>query len=329
MKNDFKPLFAVLFLFLILLAALAGCVRKGSTPVTAGLAQEAASALTKTLPANLGAVSTPTRTVTHAPAASSLVVKTLEGTSLPPIVLTQVTPQDTPTPEPTVREKYFPAAQIQILAPGHLSQLASPLTVRASVIPGAGNLVHLQLVGEDGRLIHDRVLKMMQTESGWVNLQEEIEFEINTAGESAMLVITTTDEFDRRIAQSASEVFLIQIGKSDVRPNDFSKTPYVFTTPKKDSAVKGGVVHVEGYAHAYNSNPIILELLTESGGVMETQLVKIPRNAESLNYVPFSADIPFHVDISTPVRLSIRQRSLLIPGIDIALSSQLLTLEPN
>jgi hypothetical protein len=56
--------------------------------------------------------------------------------------------------------------------------------------------------------------------------------------------------------------------------------------------------------------------------------VKLPRNPNQLNYLPFTADIPYDVGIDTPVRLSIRQRSITLPNIDIALSSQMITLEP-
>ncbi|MRR29756.1 hypothetical protein EG834_05425, partial [bacterium] len=251
----------------------------------------------------------------------TMVIKTLEGTSIPPIVLTQPTPEDTATLEPTVDEKNFPNALIQIIEPGSMSQLASPFTVQASVVPGAGRLVSMQLFGEDGRLIHDQLLRLSTADSGWSNLVEEIKFEIPSAGESAMLVISTHDEFDRPITQAATQIFLMQIGKSDINGYDFIKQPYIVKSFKDEAVISGGVVKVTGFAHSYNSNPLIIELLTESGGVMETQLVKLPRGSENLNYVPFSAEIPYDVGITTPVRMTIRQRSLLLPNIDNALAS--------
>jgi len=309
-----------------LLASLTGCAKQQPATPAATSLPPPPSVLAE-LPVVTVAYPTPTvkaATVNSTP----LLVKTKAGTSIPPIVLTQATPEDTPTPEPTVKESFFPNALIQIIEPGQRSQIATPMKVVASVLPGYGNLISLQLVGEDGSLIHDRVLKVVNSETGWVNLLEEIKFEIPTAGEEAMLVITTYDEFDRRITQSAVELFLMQIGKSAVNKDAFIKEPFVVRTPKEEAVIKGGLVHVEGYAHAFNANPIIIELLTESGGVMETQIVKLPRNAVEQNYVPFSADIPYSVDIKTPVRMTIRQRSTFQPSIDIALSSRLLTLEP-
>lgn len=303
-----------------------GCASKTGTPEVFPATQtEVLVEITPTqAPIEPTAAATPTKIKTGL----TLVIKTLEGTSIPPIVLTQPTPEDTATLEPTVDEKNFPDALIKIIEPGSMSQLASPYLVQAEVFPGAGNLVSMQLLGEDGRLIHDQLLKLSTAESGWSNLIEEIKFEIPSAGESAMLVLTTHDEFDRPITQTAVQVFLMQIGKSDINAYDFIKQPFIVQSLKDEAVIKGGVVHVSGFAHAYNSNPIIIELLTESGGVMETAIVKLPRGAEKLNYVPFSADIPYNVGIETPVRMTIRQRSLLLPNIDNALASWTLTLKP-
>jgi hypothetical protein len=321
-----KPITVYAVLCLVLLLTFTGCASKAATTEVIPTFQTSTleTITSNQVPIEPSATTTPTKNL----GSPTLIIKTLEGTSIPPIVPTQVTPQDTATLEPTVVEKNFPDAQIQIITPGSLSQLSSPFTVQASVFPGAGNLVSLQLFGEDGSLIHDQLLKLSTAESGWSNLIEEIKFEIPSAGESALLVLTTTDEFGRRIAQAATQVFLMQIGKSDINGYDFIKQPYIVKSLKDEAVITGGVVHVEGFAHAYNSNPIIVELLTESGGVLETQIVKLPRGAEQLNYVPFSVDVPYDVGIPTPVRMTIRQRSILLPNIDNALASWLLTLKP-
>lgn len=330
-----KPFAAKLTLCLLFLISLVGCEKvTPQSSVVDGLTPSSTSSVLIITPTGITplvetAVIEPSKTTTQIAATSGpLLVKTLEGTPIPPFILTEDPLESSPTPEPTVDEKDFPGASIQINNPGDFSQLASPIRVQAGLLPGNGNLVTLQLFGEDGRTMSDRLLKMVKSESGWVNLDEEIQFEISTAGESAMLVLTTHDEFGRRIAQSTSQVFLIQIGKSDIITNDFQKNPFIVQTPRANAVVKGGTVTVTGYAHAYNSNPIIIELLTESGGVMETQIVKLPRNAVNLNYVMFTAEIPYKVEIDTPVRLTIRQRSIMLPNIDVALSSQLLTLRP-
>lgn len=318
-----KPVLLKILSCLVILVVLSGCVK---TAIPSATLTPSPVSSTPTLEASL---EEPTFTLTPAVTPfTTTVITTMQGTSLPPIVVTRVIPTETATPEPTIRSDEFPNALIHIVEPGNLSQLASPLRVQAAVIPGAGNLVSLQVLGENGRLIHDHLLKMVVTESGWVNLVEDIEFEIPSAGEKATIVIVTKDEFGRRIAQSAVEVFLIQVGKSDIEDNDFKKQPFVVQTPKEEAVVKGGKLRVSGFANPFNTNPIIIELLTESGGVFLTEIVKLPRGTVQGEYFTFTADIPYKVDIRTPVRLTLRQRSLNLPNIDIALSSQLIFLDP-
>ena len=328
--DKLKPFKVIFAIGLILLVGASGCERNATRNViSTSTSFETTEPSEETLPSVAPSETLPTMTRTsQSPTSSNLIVETLEGTSLPPIVLTQVTPEETSTPEPTVQETNFPNALIQILEPGNFSQLASPIRVQASVFPGHGNLVGLQLLDEHGRVMSDQLLKMVTTDSGWVNLVQDIKFEIPTAGEEAMIVLTTRDEFSRRVAQSTSLVFLMQIGESEINANDFYKIPFVVQSPRKESVVKGGVVKVTGFAHPYNSNPIIVELITESGGVFASGTAKLPKIAEGQNYVPFSVDIPYKVDIPTPVRLTVRQRSELLPSVDVALASVLITLQP-
>ena len=325
-----KPFNVILTIGLIFLVGTSGCERNATRSVLpTSTSSETAEPPEEVLPSLTSGDTQPTLNLTtQSPTAGKLIVETLEGTSIPPIILTQVTPEPTETPEPAVQEANFPNALIQILEPGDLSQLASPIRVQASVFPGQGNLVGLQLLDEQGRVMSDQLLKMVYTDSGWVNLVQEIKFEIPTAGKEALIVLTTRDEFSRRIAQSTSLVFLMQIGEREIKTNDFYKIPFVVQSPRKESVVKGGVVKVTGFAHPFNNNPIIVELITESGGVFASGTAKLPRIADGQNYAAFSVDIPYKVDIPTPVRLTVRQRSELLPSVDVALTSLLITLQP-
>ncbi len=244
------------------------------------------------------------------------------------IVLEQPTVEPTVENDVTLDDLKLPNSLVQIEEPGDLSQLASPIRVMASVFPGDGGLVNVQLFGENGRLIFEQLMKLVHTESGWVQLVTEIKFEINTAGESGLLVLSTSDEFGRRIVQSAVPVILLQIGKSEVEAPQFLKQAFIIQSPVANAVVKGGTLSINGYAHPFNNNPIIIELMTQTGGVMESKVVKLPKVAEGQRFVRFSAEIPYTVGIRTPVRVTIRQRSELLPNVDVALSSQIVYLDP-
>ncbi|KAF0112219.1 MAG: hypothetical protein FD147_280 [Chloroflexi bacterium] len=270
-------------------------------------------------------IPTNTPTVTYV---KPTLIETVSGTAVPSIIIEQPTPEITLQVDPGLQNRKFPPALILIDKPGSASRLASPILVQANVYPGEGGLVSVQLIGENGRLMADQLLKMIQPDSGWVQLVTEIKFEITSAGESALIVISTRDGYGRRIAQTAVPVLLLQIGKSENELPGFLKQPFVIESPVTGGLIKNGTLRVSGFAHPFNSNPIIIELVTQTGGIMESKVVVLPKIAQDQEYAAFVAEIPYEVFRRTPVRLTIRQRSESLPGIDIALSSQILYLDP-
>jgi hypothetical protein len=256
------------------------------------------------------------------------VFETPSGTSIPPIVVEQPTPEATLQVDPTLQNLKVPLSLIQIEMPGKDSQVASPISIQAGVYPGDGGLISVQLYGENGRLMADQLLKMIHTESGWVQLVTEIKFEITSAGESGLIIVSTRDEFGRRIAQNSVPIVLLQIGKSEVEMPDFLKQPFVVQSQAAGAVVRNGILRISGFAHPFNSNPIVIELVTQTGGILASKALTLPKIASDQEYAPFTLDLPYKVSTRTPVRLTIRQRSDSLPALDVALSSQILYLDP-
>lgn len=321
----------MLIVVLIATFALAACLPMGknpsraATPTLGDVMQWPTETVSSLAVTEATQAFTPTPKV---PTAQPTAINLAPDPSKTVIVLEQPTLEATVEAIVTLDVSKLPNSLVQVEEPGDMSQLASPIRVMASVYPGDGGLVTVQLFGENGRLIFEQLMKMVHTESGWVQLVTEIKFEINTAGESGLLVLSTRDEFDRRIVQSAVPVILMQIGKSEVEAPEFLKQAFIIQTPVANAVVKGGTLSISGYAHPFNANPIIIELMTQKGGVMESKVVKLPKAADGQRFVPFSAEIPYSIGIRTPVRVTIRQRSELLPNVDIALSSQIVYLDP-
>jgi hypothetical protein len=250
------------------------------------------------------------------------------ATPLPTILVVQPTVEYTLQVDPIMQGRKIPPALIQIQAPGSTSRLASPILVKADVYPGDQGMVHVQMIGEDGRLMADQLLKMKLPDSGWVSLVTKIQFEINSGGESALIVLSTNDGYGRRIAQTAIPVLLMQIGKSEIENPGFLKQPYVIDMPASGGVINHGVVKISGFAHPFNSNALIVELVTQTGGILASKAVTLPRIAEGQEYAPFSVEIPYSVDKRTSVRLTFRQPADQVYGVDAALGSQIIYLDP-
>lgn len=224
--------------------------------------------------------------------------------ALTPIVIVQPTLQETPTSEAVDADLRFPAAQLRFQKPGEMSRLTSPILVIADVLPGYKGMVNLQLFGENGRLISDQLLQLQEIESGWVSLASEVKFDSQSAGESGLVVLTTRDYYGRRMAQVGVPVLLLQIGESEYEFPQFAKQPVVLDLPVAGGFARKGSLHIGGMIHLYNDNPIIVELVTQGGGITASKAVTVVGN-ESAEFVPFSLDVPYKVSTRTPVRLSL------------------------
>ena len=274
---------------------------------------------TSTADANLPASQTATPTLPPAPTTAAL--------QQTPIVILQPT-----MPVPTeladdFNDQNFPAAQLIIYSPGPNSRVSSPLSVSAYAKPGDQGKVTLQLWGEDGRLIIDKLSKLSQ-DSGWATFASEFPFEINSGGESTELTLTSFDSDGRKIAVSSVPLILMQVGDSEIESSSFGKQTFVITTPKLLSSIKGGVVHLQGYAHSVSSAPLIVELIKANGGIVASKQVTLKATPTGEDYVAFKTDLSYSVDKATDIRLSIRQMNDKTPLVDLALSSQLNTLLP-
>lgn len=246
--------------------------------------------------------------------------------ALTAIVVEQPTMQSTEISSTQPGQK-FPPALLQVEKPGEMSRLSSPILVTANVYPGYKGLVNVQLIGEDGRIMADQLLQLNAVQTGWISLATQIQFEINSAGESALIVVSTSDGYDRRIAQVGVPVILMQIGESEIENPIFFNQPVILSSPVNGGIAQNGSLHIEGQVHLFNENPIIIELISHTGGVVASKAIMV-KAAAGKEYVPFSVDIPYSVSKRTPVRLVVRQPSTLSYNVDISLYSLLLFLDP-
>jgi hypothetical protein len=221
-------------------------------------------------------------------------------------------------------DQKFPIAQLNIFNPGPNSKISSLIKISAYALPGANGKVTLQLWGEDGHLMAEQLIKLTEN-SGWITFTSQIPFEITDAGESAVLTLTAFDGYKRRMAVTSVPIILMQMGDSAIENGGFAKEPFFVQSPSGSSTISGGKLHIEGYAHPFSSAPLIVELIKASGGIVAARQVSLTALASGQDYAPFSIDIDYSVSQSTPIR---RQGSDQAPFVDLALSSEVITLNP-
>ncbi len=257
---------------------------------------------------------TPTRTATR----TRRPTETRRPTRTPTIT---TTPTITLTPTP-------PRADIRIAKPGMLSRVKSPLILRADLAPGDDGIIHVQLIGEDGRLLADKSLNFRQYLSRGITMADSVSFTISAAAETGRLVVFTNDLYGRKKALASVDLVLIKAGDDEITPGGPVRQVYIIREPRVNELLRGGVVQVKGLAQPVNTTPLIFELIDEQGRVVGSASLTVALPSGDLSHTPFEVNIPYAVSANTPVRLTIRQESDgRLPG-TIALSSIPIVLEP-
>jgi len=157
---------------------------------------------------------------------------------------------------------------------------------------------------------------------------ETVDFNISAAVETARLSIWVNDRFGRLMDLASVDLLLMSMGDNEINPPAYSDAPYLIRYPEQNQTIKGGILLLQGLANPVNESPLIIELVTEDGNIVGSNTISVAAPSGDLSHTPFILDIPYTVNASAPVRLTIRQESTgRIPG-TVALSSMTLVIEP-
>jgi hypothetical protein len=276
--------------------------RQGSTPTLTRTAAKATQA------------SAPTATVSL-PVTASLLPASVEATPTPAITATaSATPRFNRTFTPTVTPG-ISNATILLYNPGPMSKLTSPIQLSASLEPGPGGDVVIELLGEDGRILYRKLITY--TTRDWVLISEDVEFSISAAAETARLQISTDDEQGRVMALASVDVLLLSMGDDDLNPPADLLEALIIREPIPNTLIQGGKVVVTGLVRTSGDQPLLIELLDTKGVVVgyRQAVVTVPADPwANQGYATFSAEVPYSVDGPTWVRLDVSAFEDRLPG---------------
>jgi len=234
------------------------------------------------------------------------------------------TPRPTLTsrPQPTFTQTTIPLhdpAAIEISAPGPMSKVISPITLRMNVISGESGKIQIDLYGEDGRLL-TRISKRVRTSRKGVDQEIKINFEIRAAAEVGRITISTLDKAGRIQALNSVRVLLLSSGRNEINPPGNPSEPVRVFTPLVEEPVSGGVLRLRGDIWPFNLKPVVFELLAPDGKSMGLRMLSINKLDPQL----FETTIPYEVKQPTLARLTIRQSDDRIDGLFYVFSQEIL-----
>ena len=263
-----------------------------------------------------------------------LTVVALTVAALPSPTLADVLPTSTATP--TFTSTPFPTATttptaapiaprpaIQILSPGEMSKVISPIVVKSYVRPGAKGRVQVDLLGEDGRLLFRETFYRESISSKGSYLNIKISFETRAAAERGRLQISTKDEFGRPLETESVHLLLLSVGENEINIGSPAYARSVFFYPKSKNEGYGGILPVTGEIQAYNDNAVILELLAENGKTLGIRTLSLTAGSRE----NFKTTIQYRVEEQVEARLIIRQADENLEG-RVYLHSQIVILNP-
>jgi len=236
-------------------------------------------------------------------------------------------PTATPTPPPPLSVPGTGYAVAQILYPGMDSRVLSPFRTRIAVQTRHARALHVELVGEDGRVIYRRVIRLDEDQPAHSLLYFYLEIPFEIAGEAEMgrLQVSTWDEYNRCTSQNAITLTLLRTGQAQISYQIADRAPILFKQPQARQVIQGGTLVVVG--KALPASPMVEAMLVDTNGkVLGYQTAPLSTPAED-GYALFTFSMPYKVTDPTQVLLVVQENGVTPPGV-MYLESVPLVLSP-
>ncbi len=234
-------------------------------------------------------------------------------------------PSATPSATPGV-----PNAQVQILDPGPMSVVVSPLYLNAYLRAIPSGSLHIELwreprqCGEEAQPLVRDVQRFNASPSPWVYVTQDLEFEVPGASVLGRVQVSTLDEHGRLVASASSDVILLAMGEADLNPSASLLAPINIQEPSPNKLIQGGSLQVSGEANVSSDESLLIELVARDGKVVGYRQAFVVRPSGG-GYGTFSSEVPYTVTEATWARVTVKELSTeCIPGILSAASLEVL-----
>lgn len=221
--------------------------------------------------------------------------------------------------------KPIPTPSIAIITPSTGSIITSPIILEAEITCNPGDILRIELIDKQEKLLFRKLIIPNCRSNVSLELKELIYFDVPVVNTKTRLTMSLIDPEDVPRAIASSELLLSRDNSSINKAKD-SQSNFIVTSPVENSLLSHGEFLVSGWIRPLEQTPVILELLTETGGLISSRQIAIP-GENAGEYFFFDVVIPFSVPRILNAILVIRQMGSTIPG-NIALESFKFQLSP-
>ena len=217
-----------------------------------------------------------------------------------------------PSTTPTIEVGFTDFAQIRFITPGPVSSVISPINLQAMLVSGESEVVQVDLLGEDGRVLQRDLAKVTRNVRG-IFRRFDLKFEIRAVTEAGYIRISSKDDFGRIQALNTMPVLLYSIGSAQINPPGNMIYERVMVEGIKEKAnFYAGEVGLKGRIWPFNDQPMIVELILPDGRSISTRVLTFA----GIEAQSFETTLPYKVTEPTSARLTFRQDNPLLSVTD-------------
>ena len=166
-------------------------------------------------------------------------------------------------------------------------------------------MIRISLIDKSRNLLARQLIRVDSDEFNPEQFSTQLMFEIPTESAEALLIISTKDMNNRPLSERAITLSL-KVNNEVVLETQSPETPWLIVdTPKPLSIHHGGSLTVSGTVTPISTKPLILELFTDSGGLIGSKQLTVGNTGLE---TPFLVTLTYSfIDTTRDVRLVIRQ----------------------
>jgi hypothetical protein len=208
-----------------------------------------------------------------------------------------------PTATPTFEAGFTDFAQVRFIAPGPMSSLVSPISLQVMLVAGESEIVQVDLLGEDGRVLQRGLERVQRNISG--NYRSfDMAFEIRAVSEKGYIRISSKDDKRRIQTLNTMPVLLYSIGQNQINPvGNMIYERCMLDGLEDGDDVFGGVLMLKGRFWPFNNQPVFAELLLPDGKPVAARVLTF----HGIDPETFETTLPYKVTEPTLARLVFRQ----------------------
>ncbi len=216
---------------------------------------------------------------------------------------------------------------LALISPGEGSRLTSPIHIIAEIQnPGPG-LIRLALVDAKGIVLARQLLRLPPTMEEAHPFESWLFFEMPEPSLSARLTVSLHDTTMQTLSLRSVNLTLSAEGEDQTLPNANLTAWLTLDFPTAHTQFDEGKVHAVGTVIPLNNNPVIFDLVTDTGGVVGTLQLPVTQTGQPQS---FDINIPYaFITKARSAMLVIRQVGKTQPGNVILDSLPIILIPPS